>query len=206
MFGSIRLTNIFIVFIIFIAHFFAPAGYLWTTHTMSELAGQGVPNAWLLTSGFFLAGIGYVGFGIYEMKNKRLPVWLGSLTVANGIFTFFLGVLPTSFDGLIGYPVNETVVVLHRYVAYASNLMTITMITIHAAKSSAPPLKLKHLFFLVFALVFSGFFILYQQEIRGIFQRLILLTTTIWTWTSYGETKPRLTGQKYKYATRSNRQ
>ena len=100
--------------------------------------------------------------------------------------TLLLGVFPTSYDGLTGFTANETIVIIHRYIAYISNFLTIASITVHAALSKNPNLKLRHLFFLVFAFVFSGFFILYNQEIRGLFQRMILLTTTAWTLTSYG--------------------
>lgn len=186
MYTWIRYTNIFIVSIIFIAHFFAPVGYLPYMHTMSELAGQGVPNAWILTSGFLIGGLSYMVFSFYYLKTDKLPSWLFWLTFLNGFMTFLLGVFPTSYDGLLNYPVDDLVVVIHRYIAYASNLLTITSIIVHAAKSNDKQLKLRHLFFLVFAFVFSGFFILYNQEIRGVFQRLILLTTTLWTVSSYG--------------------
>ena len=186
MYTWIRYTNIFIVSIIFIAHFFAPVGYLPYMHTMSELAGQGVPNAWILTSGFLIGGLSYMVFSFYYLKKDNLPSWLFWLTFLNGLMTFLLGVFPTSYDGLLNYPVDDLVVVIHRYIAYASNLLTITSIIVHAAKSNDKQLKLRHLFFLVFAFVFSGFFILYNQEVRGIFQRLILLTTTLWTVSSYG--------------------
>ncbi len=186
MYTWIRYTNIFIISIIFIAHFFAPVGYLPYMHTMSELAGQGVPNAWILTSGFFIGGLSYMVFSFYYLKKDNLPSWLFWLTFLNGFMTFLLGVFPTSYDGLLNYPVDDLVVVIHRYIAYASNLLTITSIIVHAAKSNDKQLKLRHLFFLVFAFVFSGFFILYNQDIRGIFQRLILLTTTLWTVSSYG--------------------
>ena len=186
MYTWIRYTNIFIISIIFIAHFFAPVGYLPYMHTMSELAGQGVPNAWILTSGFLIGGLSYMVFSFYYLKKDNLPSWLFWLTFLNGFMTFLLGVFPTSYDGLLNYPVDDLVVVIHRYIAYASNLLTITSIIVHAAKSNDKQLKLRHLFFLVFAFVFSGFFILYNQDIRGIFQRLILLTTTLWTVSSYG--------------------
>ena len=187
MFIGIRLTNLLIVSIIFLAHFFAPEGYLFYQHTMSELAGQGVPNAWILTSGFVLGGASYIGFAIYYVQKQNLPKWLFWLTALNGLMTLLLGVFPTSYDGLINVNVNETVVIIHRYIAYASNLLTLSSITTHAALSKQKYLKLQHLFFLVFAFVFSGFFILYNQDVRGIFQRLILLTTTLWTLSSYGE-------------------
>ncbi len=187
MFIGIRLTNLLLVSIIFLAHFFAPEGYLFYQHTMSELAGQGVPNAWILTSGFFLGGASYIGFAIYYVQKQNLPKWLFWLTALNGLMTLLLGVFPTSYDELINVNVNETVVIIHRYIAYASNLLTLSSITTHAALSKQKYLKLQHLFFLVFAFVFSGFFILYNQDVRGIFQRLILLTTTLWTLSSYGE-------------------
>ncbi len=187
MFLGIRLTNLLIVSIIFLAHFFAPEGYLFYQHTMSELAGQGVPNAWILTTGFVLGGSLYIGFAIFYLQNQKLPTWLFWLTALNGLMTLLLGVFPTSYDGLINAEVNETVVIIHRYIAYASNLLTLASITTHAALSKQKNLKLQHLFFLVFAFVFSGFFVLYNQDIRGIFQRLILMTTTLWTLTSYGE-------------------
>ena len=186
MFTWIRFTNLFIVSMIFIAHFFGPQGYIFYFHTMSELAGQGVENAWILTSGFMIGGASYMGFSYYYFKKGSLPTWLFWLTFLNGLMTLLLGVFPTSYDGFMNYPANETIVIIHRYIAYASNFMTIASIMVHAILSKNPNLKLRHLFFLVFAFVFSGFFILYNQDIRGLFQRIILLTTTVWTFTSYG--------------------
>ena len=187
MFLGVRITNLFIVSIIFIAHFFAPEGYVFYQHTMSELAGQGVPNAWILTTGFIVGGASYIAFAFYYLQKQKLPVWLFWLTALNGLMTLLLGFFPTSYDGLMNADVNETVVIIHRYIAYASNLLTLASITTHAALSKQKNLKLRHLFFLVFAFVFSGFFVLYNQDIRGVFQRLILLTTTLWTLSSYGE-------------------
>jgi len=43
--------------VIWIAHFFAPPAYTWTTNTVSELAAQGSPNAWIMQ-------VGLTGFGI----------------------------------------------------------------------------------------------------------------------------------------------
>jgi hypothetical membrane protein len=154
---------------------------------MSELAGQGVPNAWILTTGFIVGGASYIAFAFYYLQKQKLPVWLFWLTALNGLMTLLLGFFPTSYDGLVNADVNETVVIIHRYIAYASNLLTLASITTHAALSKQKNLKLRHLFFLVFAFVFSGFFVLYNQDIRGVFQRLILLTTTLWTLSSYGE-------------------
>jgi hypothetical membrane protein len=187
MFLGVRLTNLLIVSIIFLAHFFAPEGYVFYQHTMSELAGQGVPNDWILTTGFIVGGASYIAFAFYYLQKQKLPVWLFWLTALNGLMTLLLGFFPTSYDGLVNADVNETVVIIHRYIAYASNLLTLASITTHAALSKQKNLKLRHLFFLVFAFVFSGFFVLYNQDIRGVFQRLILLTTTLWTLSSYGE-------------------
>ena len=187
MFLGVRLTNLLIVSIIFLAHFFAPEGYVFYQHTISELAGQGVPNAWILTTGFIVGGASYIAFAFYYLQKQKLPVWLFWLTALNGLMTLLLGFFPTSYDGLVNADVNETVVIIHRYIAYASNLLTLASITTHAALSKQKNLKLRHLFFLVFAFVFSGFFVLYNQDIRGVFQRLILLTTTLWTLSSYGE-------------------
>ena len=187
MFLGVRLTNLLIVSTIFLAHFFAPEGYVFYQHTMSELAGQGVPNAWILTTGFIVGGASYIAFAFYYLQKQKLPVWLFWLTALNGLMTLLLGFFPTSYDGLVNADVNETVVIIHRYIAYASNLLTLASITTHAALSKQKNLKLRHLFFLVFAFVFSGFFVLYNQDIRGVFQRLILLTTTLWTLSSYGE-------------------
>lgn len=193
---SIRFTNLFIITIIFIAHFFAPQDYRWTMHTMSELAAQGVPNAWLLTSGFLLGGLGYVWFGYQYWRNEKVLKWLFMLTIINGVLTFLLGIFPTSYDELITYDPNEVIVVIHRYIAYASNFVTLGMIAVHTGKSKDPLLKLQHVVFLVFAFVLSGFFVLYQQEVRGIFQRLILLTTSAWMWTSFGQLQQPLFRQK----------
>jgi hypothetical membrane protein len=184
---GIKFTNFWIVFIIFIAHFFAPDGYIFYQHTMSELAGQGVPNAWILTTGFFTGGLAYMIFSVYYRYKKIMPKWLFYITFTNGLMTLLLGTFPTSFDGLLTIPINETVVIIHRYIAYTSNALTIAGMIGHIYVSKSPRLKIIHGYFIVFAIVFSGFFVLYNQDIRGIFQRLILLITTSWTLLYYGE-------------------
>jgi hypothetical protein len=184
---AIKFTNLFIVFVILIAHFFAPENYLFYQHTMSEMAGQFVPNAWILTTGFYMTGLFYMVFSFFYFKAKVIPGWLFGLTFANGVMTLLLGVFPTSFDGLLGPNINETVVIIHRYIAYASNLLTLTSILLHIVLANTIELKIKHMSFFVLLFVFSGFFIFYNQDIRGIFQRLILLTSTAWTVFSYGQ-------------------
>jgi hypothetical protein len=184
---AIKFTNLFIVFVIFIAHFFAPEDYLFYQHTMSEMAGQFVPNAWILTTGFYLTGIFYMIFSFFYFKAKVIPGWLFGLTFANGVMTLLLGVFPTSFDGLLIPEINETIVIIHRYVAYTSNLLTLTSILLHMLIGNTIELKMKHMSFFVLIFVFSGFFIFYNQEIRGVFQRLILLTSTAWTVLYYGQ-------------------
>lgn len=210
--NGIKFTNLLLVFIIFIAHFFAPTGYIFYQHTMSELAGQGVPNGWILTTGFYIVGMLYVFFSWFYFKAKILPGWLFGLTLANGVMTILLGVFPTSFDGLINSTivVNETVVILHRYVAYASNALTITSILLHLILANSIDLKMKHASFFVLTFIFSGFFILYNQDIRGIFQRLILLTNSFWTVWLYGyiDEKPKhlLTQIKARFQKKQSRQ
>jgi hypothetical membrane protein len=201
----IRANNVLIITIIFIAHFFAPVGYTPILHTMSELAGQGVPNRWVLTTGFFLGGLGYILFATLAYRKKQIPFWLYMLTASNGLMTFLLGVFPTSYDGLLTVTVDETIVIIHRYIAYMSNFLTILTIVIHAAISRNRLLRINHLAFLILAFVFSSFFILYDQDVRGIFQRLILLTTTLWTVTSYGVWQPVLLAKKHQQAPAVNR-
>jgi hypothetical membrane protein len=201
----IRATNLGLVLVIIVAHFFAPAGYVITLHTMSELAGQGLENAWILTSGFWLAGLGYVVFSTLAFRNQEIPYWLYGLTISNGVMTFLLGIFPTSYDGLIHVPVIESIVIIHRYIAYTSNLITVGTIIVHIFKSTDLAMKRQHTLFLLLAIVFSGLFIFYNQDVRGIFQRLILLTTTIWTWTSYAVWKKELPTQKHQQTTMMNR-
>lgn len=196
---AIRLSNVFLVGVIFISHFFAPEGYLFYTHTMSEMAAQFAPNAWILTTGFVGAGLGYILFSILYLQQKKIPLWLVILTTLNGISLVLLAVFPTSFDGFT-LPPNETIVIIHRYIAYASNFITLLTLGIHIGISKGQ-LKIMHTIFLVLAIVFSSFFIYYNQDIRGLFQRLILLTTSSWTWFYYGRfnhslktTKPSLDG------------
>ena len=47
----------YFVVVIIIAHFFMPEAYYWTQHTVSELAAQGLPNQWVMKTGF-------IGFGL----------------------------------------------------------------------------------------------------------------------------------------------
>lgn len=187
---GIRLSNAFLVFVIFLSHFFAPEGYLFYQHTMSEMAAQFAPNAWILTLGFVGAGIGYLVFSTQLHLQKLAPRWLTILVMANGLSLILLAFFPTSYDGFT-QPANETIVVIHRYIAYVSNILTMISILLHAFFSTST-LRVKHLLFFTMAIVFSAFFIYYDQSIRGLFQRFILLTTSSWTWFYFGSFNPSL--------------
>lgn len=180
---AIRFSNAFLVFVIFISHFFAPEGYVFYIHTMSEMAAQFAPNAWILSTGFVGAGLGYILFSLYYFRQQKLPLWLMVMTLLNGVTLILLAVFPTSYDGY-AMPANETVVIIHRYIAYVSNFITITSLATHIVVSDTS-LRYIHTIFLILAIVFSAFFIFYNQDIRGLFQRLILLTTSVWTWLYY---------------------
>jgi hypothetical membrane protein len=181
--SAIRLSNAFLVSVIVLSHFFAPEGYLFYTHTMSEMAAQFAPNAWILTSGFVGAGLGYIVFSLYYFHRKKLPRWLSIMTFLNGVTLVLLAVFPTSYDGF-SIPANEQIVLIHRYIAYVSNFITLATIATHIVLSK-PSIRLYHLTFLVLAISFSAFFIFYNQDVRGLFQRLILMTTSVWTWLYY---------------------
>ncbi len=185
---GVRFSNLYLVLVIFLSHFFAPEGYLFYQHTMSEMAAQYAPNAWILTLGFLGAGLGYLVFSYIYFRRKKLPLWLTILTMLNGLSLILLAVFPTSYDGY-SIPPNETIVVIHRYIAYVSNIITMVSLGIHAVKSKGN-LRLIHSLFLITAFVFSGFFIYYNQDVRGLFQRLILLTTSSWTWFYYAKFHP----------------
>jgi hypothetical protein len=181
---GIKASNAFLVLIIFLSHFFAPTGYVFYEHTMSEMAAQYAPNAWILTTGFFGAGLGYILFSTQLWYKKLMPTWLYGLIAANGLTLILLAFFPTSFDGYTTPP-NETIVIIHRYIAYASNLLTLVGVVMHAYFSKGK-IRLIHTSFILLAIVFSALFLGYNQDIRGLFQRFILLTTSSWTWFYFG--------------------
>jgi hypothetical protein len=181
---GIKASNAFLVIVIFISHFFAPTGYVFYEHTMSEMAAQFAPNAWILTTGFVGAGIGYIVFAYHAWVKKSIPTWLYGLVIANGVTLILLAFFPTSFDGYT-MPANETVVIIHRYIAYASNFITILSLGLHAYYSKGK-VRYIHSIFIALAIIFSAFFIGYNQDVRGVFQRLILITTSSWTWFYFG--------------------
>jgi hypothetical protein len=197
---GIKASNAFLVFVIFISHFFAPTGYVFYEHTMSEMAAQFAPNAWILTTGFAGAGVGYIMFSYLAWIKKSIPTWLYGLVIANGITLILLAFFPTSYDGY-SIPANETVVIIHRYIAYASNLVTMLSLGFHAYFSKGQT-RWIHLVFVVLTIIFSAFFIGYNQDVRGLFQRLILLTTSSWTWFYFG-TMNRLTETQAQSLVRS---
>jgi len=186
---GIKFTNLFLVAVITFAHFFAPQGYTIPLHTMSELAGQGVENRWILTFGFYSVGLLYMWFGYAYFRKQTLPLFLTITTIGNGLMTLLLGVFPTSFDGYTGVPVNETVVIIHRYIAYMSQLLVIASMVYHVYKSVGHPLKTMHGAFILSSFILATLFINVDPAIRGIFQRLLLLNNSMWTVLYFGQFK-----------------
>jgi hypothetical membrane protein len=184
---AIKLTNLLLVAIIVFAHFFAPLGYAIPLHTMSELAAQGVENRLILTFGFYIVGLLYIVFGYHYYRKKSLPLFLTITTIGNGLVTILIGVFPTSYDGYTHVAVNETIVIIHRYVAYVSQLLVIASMIYHVYKSKPVNIKGVHGVFIVSSFILASIFINIDPSIRGIFQRLLLINNTTWTVLCFGE-------------------
>lgn len=95
-----RLFSVIVfVTVIIIAHFFAPADYLWWQRTISELAGQNLPHAWIMRTGFILFG-GLLSLQVMCLIIKKHTSLVSGLAViAYGLSMLCTGIWSAAYPG-----------------------------------------------------------------------------------------------------------
>jgi len=148
---------VFTVFII-IAHIFAPEGYNWKAETVSRLADQGHPYAWILRTGM-------IAYGIILIASTTNISFTSILIAAYG-----LGVLTT---GIFTVEKYERI---HMFSIYAAGTALSVAMVRHAIAGSI--VSIICLTFMIAAeLVFN---IKAFSRWRGVSQRAVHLSTLIW--------------------------
>ena len=75
---SYRFAIAYIVILIIAAHIVVGEQYSWHQHSISQLAGQAYPNAWIMQAGFIGFGVLIQVASIGRMRVTGAPGWLGS--------------------------------------------------------------------------------------------------------------------------------
>lgn len=174
-----RLTSVIsFVLIIIVAHGFAPSDYVWWQRTISELAAQNLPLAWIMRAGFISFGIMLVAQVLWSFKHREVPIFVGTALIGYGLSMLATGVWSTVYPGLSGV-VNEQAGQLHSFFATSAGVMLTLAIVCAIWLTPNSQLKSVHLLFLLAVIGFSVLFGLLPAY-QGIFQRLLYLSGLTW--------------------------
>jgi hypothetical membrane protein len=172
---------VYFIAVIFIAHFYAPPGYIWTRNTISELVSQGHNQKWIMQ-------VGFIGFGLLltgalawrssilgRVNSPDIPILLYGLSIlVTGIFC------AAPFDNSLSHSVKEAEI--HSLFATIAGFALVVGIVWHLIVSPD-----KRSFHLVFILLVTGISILFglaeSGELpigKGIIQRSLYLVSFTW--------------------------
>ena len=173
----------YFIVVIIIAHFFAPPGYRWTYHTISDLASQGHTYKWIMQAGFIGFGLlisASVGMAFIRMRKVLYPLLLiavyGISILLSGIFS------AAPIDPSISYSVSESN--LHSMFATIAGVGLSLAIFWRIFQSPDSKIKRNHFIFLLLVMGLSGVFGMAENGMialdKGIVQRLLYLSGLAW--------------------------
>jgi hypothetical membrane protein len=174
----IAIAVLFFMFIIFIASFFTPDNYSILINTVSEMAGQNLPNAWIMRLGFIGFGV-VMTFGLSKgMKYKEFSPIVGVPFIIYAISIFATGIWSTEYR-LSEVPYSELESVLHSIFAMIAGFSLTIAIAFNMILSKKQSRRLRDFFYVV---VISGLSIIYGliPEFQGIMQRTMFLVSFSW--------------------------
>lgn len=163
------------------AHFFAPPGYVWTEHTISELAAQGHIYKWIMQAGFIGFGL-LLGLALVWKSNLMGRIHSPDLPIlVYGLAILVTGIYCTApFDPNISYSIQEAQ--LHSYFATLAGFALVGGTLWYLIAS--PEKRSIHLVFLVLITAASMLFGLAESGTipigKGIVQRSLYLVSFIW--------------------------
>ena len=167
--------------VIIIAHFFAPPGYIWTQHTISELASQGHAHKWIMQLGFIgfglllSGGLAWKSHSMGRINYPNLPILVYGLAVlVTGIFC------TAPIDSSLSFSAKEAQI--HSFFAMMAGFALVAGILWHMIVS--PDERVFHLVFLVLITGISMLFGISESGTipigKGIIQRFLYLVSFVW--------------------------
>jgi hypothetical membrane protein len=176
-----NLAVAFFVTVILIAQLLILPDYVWTAHTVSELAAQGVPTAWVMQLGF----LGFGGLMAWALWGKRRdgryrPI-ADMLLLVYGLAIGFAGIFSTApFISGVAYAARESA--LHSLFATTAGFAFSLGILVYAWREGGR--RPWHFLFFLLVTGCSAAFGLSENGVlplgRGIVQRLLYLVSFIW--------------------------
>ena len=174
---------VYFVAVIFVAHLFAPSGYVWMKNTVSELASQGHRHKWIMQTGF-------IGFGILLAIGLILK-WraLGSIHYPDipiliyGLSILLAGIFCTApIDPTLPFSTREAQ--LHSLFATVAGFVLSGAILWYALIASSTTERVYQMVFLMLIVGISMAFGAAESGSfpvgRGIVQRGLYLVAFIW--------------------------
>ena len=172
---------LYFIVVIFVAHFYAPPGYLWQQNTISDLGSQGHPNKWIMQAGF-------IGFGVLLAGGITWKsIIFGKISYPDLLILLYgCSVLVTGF--YCAEPIDPS----HNYSLIQARVHSVFAVTAGFALMAgilwvminSPDNWVIHLAFLILITAISIAFGLAENETipigKGIIQRILYLVSFIW--------------------------
>lgn len=180
--GPLSLAVIYFAFVILVAHFFAPPGYVWTQNTISDLASQGHVNKWIMQAGFIGFGAMLAAGVVYTLKQNPRLVFLYAVALY-GLSILGSGIFCTApVDSTIPYSVPEAE--LHSLFATVAGIGMTVGILWQIVFSVNRRERGMRILFLLLVVGFSALFGMADDGAlnigKGILQRLLYLSGLAW--------------------------
>lgn len=177
------LLSLYLV-IILIAGWIAPDYYSVIRNTLSELAAQKFPHAWLMRSGFFIFGCSIFSLGFLKAKIRKLNLWQTSAL----LFLLLYGgtIFTTGFWSEKNFFIldHNLESFIHNFFVRFSNMFFLLSVWSNAAVEKNRTFTLASVVvFIAFASI-SVFFVQFE-EFQGITQRSMHFIAVIWLFLLY---------------------
>jgi hypothetical membrane protein len=172
----------YFVFVILIAHVFAPPEYAWTQNTISDLASQGHANKWIMQAGFVGFGVILTASAVYSWKRNPRLSFLFAVAIY-GLCIAITGIFCAApMDLTIAYSTRDADAhSLFATIAGISVTLGILWQSILAPNNRERGMRV---LFLLLVIGFSALFGMAENggvDIgKGIFQRLLYLSGLAW--------------------------
>lgn len=172
------ISVLYFILVIIVASFFTPEGYSLLTNTISEMASQQLPNAWIMR-------VGFIGFGVimsaglgFDIKTKRISPWVAIPFIGYALSIFATGIWSTNYSLSVA-PYSEFETNMHSLFATLAGFLLIAAILIEAVITKKMQVRWFNIAFVLGISLFSGLYALFP-EIQGIFQRVMYLVSFWW--------------------------
>ncbi len=183
--GGLSLATLSILYfigVIAVAHLFMSPPYGWTAHSISKLAAQATPNAWLMRLGFLGFGLGLLIHLVRLGSNGSARQPVAFLVAIYAVAVAISGVFSTSpVDAPAPRPWEAGI---HRAAAVLAGFSLSAAILVSVVRSRSPLERFSHFVALVLVIVLSALFEFGEPGTAlvppGIAQRALYLTGLIW--------------------------